>query len=380
MAPFSDLDLLFLRPYKQTPFSESVTEYLLYVLWDLGLKVGQSSRNLDECIKLARQDYTIQTALLEARCVAGDESLAGDLSARYRKDVAERGHAEFIAAKLKERDARHVRIGASRYMVEPNIKEGKGGLRDLHTLFWMARRRYGFTDAARIHRCRHIHGRGISCVSPRLVVLVERVRCHLHFVAGRAEEKLTFDLQPELAKRLGYNARAGQSAVERFMKRYFLVAKEVGGLTRILCAKLEADHAKTAPRALQRFWPARADARRVAVAPGFHVDGGRLCIDSPAVFDAPANLMGLFATAEARDLDIHPIALREAARRVRRAPPNWRRDDTGARRVPERGDLAAKPRRRLAADERSRRARAVRARVRPRRRPDAVQHVPPLHG
>jgi [protein-PII] uridylyltransferase len=328
LAPGSDLDLLFLRPYKQTPFAESVTEYLLYILWDLGLKVGQSSRNIDECIKLAREDHTIQTALLEARCVAGDVSLAAELSARYRKEIAERGHAVFIAAKLKERDARHLRIGASRYMVEPNIKEGKGGLRDLHTLFWMARRRYGYTSPrdyidAGVFTAEEFH------TFRRALSFLWSVRCHLHFVAGRAEEKLTFDLQPELAKRMGYNARAGQSAVERFMKRYFLVAKEVGALTRILCAKLETDNAKTAPRGLQRFWPAPR-LQATPVAPGFHVDGGRLCIDGPTVFDAPSNLMALFSTAEARDLDIHPAALHEAARRVRRVLPAWR-DNAEAR-------------------------------------------------
>lgn len=144
LAPSSDLDLLFLRAYKQTAFDESVTEYMLYMLWDMGLKVGHASRNVEECLKLAREDHTIQTAILEARRIAGDESLAQELFTRFRKEVADRDHAAFIAAKLSERDERHARAGASRYMVEPNIKEGKGGLRDLHTLFWLARRRYGF--------------------------------------------------------------------------------------------------------------------------------------------------------------------------------------------------------------------------------------------
>src|SRR5574338_101781 len=144
LAPFSDLDLLFLRSYKQTPFAESVTEYMLYMLWDLGLKVGHASRSVEECLKLARADHTIETAILEARRIAGDESLASELITRFRREVTARDHAAFIVAKLKERDERHARTGASRYMVEPNLKEGKGGLRDLHTLFWLARHRYGF--------------------------------------------------------------------------------------------------------------------------------------------------------------------------------------------------------------------------------------------
>ncbi len=328
LAPSSDLDLLFLRAYKPTPFADSVTEYMLYMLWDMGLKVGQASRNVEENLKFAREDHTIQTALLEARWIAGDVSLAEELAARFRKEVAGRGHAEYIAAKLKERDERHRRIGASRYMVEPNIKEGKGGLRDLHTLFWMARRRYGFSNP------QDYIGAGVFTAEEwqafrRALEFLWSVRCHLHFVTGRAEERLTFDLQPELSKRLRYNARRGRSAVERFMKRYFLVAKEVGALTRVLCAKLEADHAKNAPRGLQRFLPA---ARKPASPdePGFHIDGGRLCVEAPAVFDSPAKVMRLFMIAEQRDLDIHPIALNEAARRARRMPPAWWRDDADA--------------------------------------------------
>src|SRR5690606_22522165 len=302
LAPSSDLDLLFLRAYKQTPFAESVTEYMLYMLWDMGLKVGHASRNIEECLKLAREDHTIQTALLESRRIAGDESLTEELAARFRKEVAERDHAGFIAAKLKERDERHIRAGASRYMVEPNIKEGKGGLRDLHTLFWLARHRYGFS------RPRDYLDAGVFTADERntfrrALEFLWTVRCHLHFLTGRAEERLTFDLQPELAKRLGYGARAYHSAVERFMKRYFLVAKEVGALTRVLCAKLEADNAKQSPRGLQRLLPT-ARRRAAPVEPGFQAEGGRLNVDGPAVFDDPVNLQRLFEIDERRDLDI----------------------------------------------------------------------------
>jgi [protein-PII] uridylyltransferase len=325
LAPSSDVDLLFLRAYKPTPFAESVTEYMLYMLWDLGLKVGHSSRSIEECLKLAREDHTIRTALLESRLIAGDASLAEEMQTSFRKEVADRDHAGFIAAKLKERDERHARIGASRYMVEPNIKEGKGGLRDLHTLFWMARHRYGST------RPRDYIEAGVYTAEDafafrRALEFLWTVRCHLHFVTGRAEERLTFDLQPELAKRMGYGARANHTEVERFMKRYFLIAKEVGALTRILCAKLEADHAKREPRGLQRLLPARRT-RTTQAAPGFHVEAGRLNIDAPTVLDDAANVIRLFEIAEKHDLDVHPMALGEAARRARRLPPAWRRDE-----------------------------------------------------
>lgn len=325
LAPSSDLDLLFLRAYKPTPFSESVTEYMLYMLWDMGLKVGHSSRSIDDSIKLAREDHTIQTALLEARRICGDESLGNELLARFRKEVAERDHAGFIAAKLKERDERHRRIGASRYMVEPNLKEGKGGLRDLHTLFWLARHAYGFMKPD------DYVAAGVFTADERFAFrralrFLWTVRCHMHFITARAEERLTFDLQPELAKRMGYGARGDNTPTERFMKRYFLVAKEVGMLTRVLCAKLEEDQAKRAPRGLQRFLPA---SRKPAapVEPGFYVESGRLNIETPRVLDEPSNVVRLFEIADKRDLDIHPEAIGQAARRVRRMGPAWRNDE-----------------------------------------------------
>src|ERR1700748_2078697 len=138
LAPYSDIDLLFVRPYKQTAHAESVIEYMLYALWDLGFKVGHASRTVEECVKLSREDFTIRTSILEARRLAGDEKLADELIRRFRDDVVRGTSAEFVAAKLKERDDRHSRAGASRYLVEPNVKEGKGALRDLNTLFWIA--------------------------------------------------------------------------------------------------------------------------------------------------------------------------------------------------------------------------------------------------
>ncbi|MBL8530897.1 MAG: [protein-PII] uridylyltransferase [Hyphomonadaceae bacterium] len=323
LAPSSDLDLLFLRAYKPTPFSEQVTEYMLYMLWDMGLKVGHSSRNIEECLKLAREDHTIQTALLESRRLAGDESLAEEFLTRFRKEVVDRDHAGFIAAKLRERDERHARIGASRYMVEPNLKEGKGGLRDLHTLFWLVKHCYGFGTAHAYVEAGVFSAEERNAFR-RAMQFLWTVRCHLHFLTGRGEERLTFDLQPELAIRMGYGARANQSAVERFMKRYFLVAREVGALTRVLCAKLEADQAKRAPAGLQRLMPA-ARKRTAEIEPGFYLEAGRLNIEGPQAFSDPANLIRLFTIAAQRNLDVHPEAFGEAARRARAISPAWRK-------------------------------------------------------
>src|SRR6516165_2122701 len=133
LAPGSDIDLLFVLPYKQTAWGESVAEALLYCLWDMGQKVGHATRSVSECTRQAKADMTIRTALLESRHLVGDPALSGELAARLEKDVVQGSAAEFIAAKLAEREQRHRRAGQSRYLVEPNVKDGKGGQRDLHT-------------------------------------------------------------------------------------------------------------------------------------------------------------------------------------------------------------------------------------------------------
>ena len=143
LAPGSDIDLLFLLPYKQTPWGESVVEYILYMLWDLGFKVGHATRNVDQCIKLSIADLTIRTAVLDSRLILGDGQLFEELEQRFRSDVVRGGARTFIDAKMQERDDRHKRSGESRYRVEPNIKDGKGGLRDLHTLHWLSKYLYG---------------------------------------------------------------------------------------------------------------------------------------------------------------------------------------------------------------------------------------------
>ncbi len=325
LAPSSDIDLMFLRAYKQTPWAESVTEYMLYMLYDMGLKVGPSSRNIGDALRLAREDHTIQTALLESRFLAGDRSLADEFHARFNAEVVIPNRAAFITAKLKERDARHQRAGASRYLVEPNVKEGKGGLRDLHTITWLIRHSYGTTRVRQAIESGALTFEDAAAFR-RAAQFFWTVRCHLHFLTGRAEERVSFDVQPEIAKRMGYGERAEQQAVERFMKRYFLAAKQVGALTRILCAKLEADSAKRAPTGLRRLLSSpRAHAEPIA--PGFIVEAGRINVVSPDVLDDPVNLLRLFHLADRNDHDVHPAALGEVGRRVRRITPAVRRND-----------------------------------------------------
>ena len=326
LAPFSDIDLLFLRPYKPTAHTESVIEFMLYALWDLGFKVGHASRTIDECLKLSRQDFTIRTSILEARRLTGDERLAEELVRRFRQEVVKGTGAEFVAAKLKERDERHARAGASRYMVEPNIKEGKGALRDLHTLFWIAQYLHPSEAKDGVVQL-DMFERGEVAAFVRAFDFFWAVRCHLHFATGRPEERLSFDLQPEMARRMGYGDRGDAPAVERFMRRYFMIAREVGVLTRAFCAKLEAEEAKKRPQALSRFLSPRRPTRKPLDAPGFHEDGGRLSVEGVETFEQdPVNLLRLFRLADRLNLDLHPDAFTAVTRALRLITPKLRRD------------------------------------------------------
>jgi [protein-PII] uridylyltransferase len=312
MAPYSDVDLLFLLPYKQTPHTEQVIEFLLYMLWDLGLKVGQAVRSVAECIRYAKADLTIRTALLEARYVWGEEALYGELRTRFEAEIVRGTAAQFVEAKLAERDQRHQRVGDSRYQLEPNIKEGKGALRDLHTLFWIAKYIYRVDDVARLVD-RGVLSAEESARFQRAQNFLWTVRLHLHYLAGRAEERLTFNLQTEIGAAMGYTDHAGARGVERFMKHYFLVAKDVGDLTRIFCAIWEADQ-----RHKRRLsWLRWGGSGRRALE-GFVIDGERLAIPSEDFFQKdPVALLRLFHVAQQHDLDIHPRALRAVTQSLR---------------------------------------------------------------
>jgi len=326
LAPGSDIDLLFILPYKQTPWGEQVTEYILYMLWDIGQKVGHAVRSVDECIRMARADMTVRTATLEARYLTGDKALYDTLERRFETEIMPRTGPEFIAAKMVERDERHRLMGDTRYVVEPNIKDGKGGLRDLHTLFWIGKYFY------RVHTSAELVGKGVfSAEEYRLFQRAEdflwAIRCHLHFLTGRADEKLTFELQPELAARLSFADRPGMLGVERMMKRYFLVAKDVGDLTRIFCTSLEFHHAKPLDMLGRVTGMLRRGRVRIKGEPDFVVDSGRLNIARPDAFEkAPSNLIRSFLVAGRNDLLFHPDALKQITRSLRLIGPELRAD------------------------------------------------------
>ena len=308
MAPHSDVDIAFITPYKRTPWTEQVVEAMLYVLWDLGLKIGQSSRSLDETVKLAQEDLTIRTALLESRFIWGDREVYDAAVTRFWTEVVGKTAAEFVQLKMVERDLRHKRMGDSRYVVEPNVKDGKGGLRDLHTLYWIGKY---------VHRVRSpaaLVDVGLFTVDEyrrfqRAENFLWSVRCHMHDITERAEERLTFDLQREVAERMHFSSRPGRSAVERFMQFFFLNAKAVGDLTGLFLAHLDDTLAKKGRRFLPSF------ARHPRKLNGFSLDRGRLAIPNDNFFtEKPARLIEIFQLADKFSLEIHPLAMRAAQR------------------------------------------------------------------
>lgn len=327
LAPGSDVDLLFLFPDKQTAWGESVVEAMLYPLWDLKLKVGHSVRSVDECIREGRADMTIRTALLEARLVAGDAALFAELVRRYGSDIVEGSAPAFTEAKLAERETRVTRAGSSRYLVEPNVKDGKGGLRDLNTLFWIAKYSYRVDDPAELVEAGLFDAREFAMFQ-RSEEFLWRVRCWMHFITGRAEERLSFDLQRQVAAAIGYAGRSGQAPVERFMKAYFLVAKDVGDLTAIVCAALEARQQK--PRAsLTRLLGSFTKRKRVRALghPDFTLKSQRLAvIDDEAFRRDPVNLLRLYEIASRDDLAIHPDTSRLVTQSLRLVNAELRHD------------------------------------------------------
>jgi len=321
MAPYSDVDIAFITPIKQTAWCEQVIEAMLYFLWDLGLKVGQSSRSLDETVRMAKSDLTIRTALLEGRYVWGDQDLYDEAQRRFWDEVVEGTERQYVAEKLAERDERHKRLGDSRYLVEPNVKEGKGGLRDLHTLYWIGKYIHKVRDPSEL-----VDAGLLTPTEYRAFRKAENffwaVRCHLHALTRRAEDRLTFDLQREVAARMNYSDRPGRRGVERFMQYFFLQAKVVGTLTGVFLSQLDEQFAKKQSRGLLAGLR-----RRTRTVKGYKVIDGRVNVPADDWFEQdPVRLLEIFVVADAEGLELHPDAMRIAARDARLIDASVRND------------------------------------------------------
>lgn len=322
MAPHSDIDVAFITPTKRAPWCEQVIEAMLYLLWDLGLKVGHSSRTVGDTIRMAKEDLTIRTALLESRMVWGEQALYEDLRGRFWNEVAKGSERQFLTLKLAERDARHKRMGDSRYVVEPNIKEGKGGLRDLQTLYWIGKYIHRVDNAAQLVDVGLLTANEYRSFR-RAEGFLLAARCHMHIITDRAEDRLTFDLQRAVAERMHFADRPGKSAVERFMQYYFLQVKRVGSLTGVFLAHLDEEFAKKRPRTgFFAGWT-----QRPRMFKGYSVEGGRLRAPGDEWFRAdPVRLIEVFQLAQAEGLEIHPETMRQIGRDSRLIDGKLRRD------------------------------------------------------
>ena len=308
LAPYSDIDLLFLHEPAFDGDLEETLNALLYPLWDSGLKLGYAAHTPQSAIAFVKDDLTARTAYLDARFICGARAVFDEFAAGYDK-LRRRTRTQFVAAKLKEQDERQAKAFETRYLVEPDVKEGKGGLRDLQTISWIYKYVYGgdIGENAAIDKV-------LDEKERRALKKTERflwsVRAHLHDLRGRADEKLTFDIQPEVAARLGYADRADMSAAERLMKHYFVNTVEVGRLTRILCARLEEERAKRQPR-LPKLLPRALLEDEARGRPNLRLRHGRLDFESAAkARRTPRDFFRLFrAYGKNPKYDFHPDAL-----------------------------------------------------------------------
>ncbi|WP_323760739.1 [protein-PII] uridylyltransferase [Maricaulis sp.] len=332
LAPSSDIDLMLIKPEAASAATDTFLQQFLYALWDLKIDVGGGAcRTMDETIALTQVDASERTALLSLRHLAGDEAATASLSQRFRDEVVAGDLPAFVEAKLKERDARIEKAGRSRYTVEPNLKSGKGGLRDLQLMRWLAQFLYG-ADAFE----RWVGSRLLSVEDVSKYILADdflwTVRFHLHDLAGGKDERLTFDVQPEIAARMGFEDGETDSGVERFMRRYFRTAMDVGALTRLVCAKLEADAWKSKPRGLARFLPPGMEAAEDADVGEFIVRDGRLDFaHATQIREDPIRLMRFFHVAASRRLDLHPEAVARIGRTLHLIDDDFRRAPRAAR-------------------------------------------------
>jgi [protein-PII] uridylyltransferase len=314
LAPFSDIDLLFLAPDEPAPETLRVIEYMLYFMWDLGLKVGHATRSIAHCLVDADTDLTIRTSLMDARLLAGDPGLFDEFKARFEAAGDNAGAVAFIVGKQAERAERHRRFGESAYLVEPNIKEGRGGLRDLQTLYWMVRAAYGpFTPhdlvgESRLNLLDHQERRRLR----RSWDFLWTVRFHMHYVSGRAEDRLTFDLQPVVGAHMGYTRHGQQDGVERFMRHYFLTARDVTRIGRVL------EPAVIRKAMGEPALPAEPD--QALLKAGFILADGQIKpIRGDDFAENPIQMLRLLKLARDRRLALHPRAICALIRHERTA-------------------------------------------------------------
>ncbi|MCC6503138.1 MAG: [protein-PII] uridylyltransferase [Deltaproteobacteria bacterium] len=289
----SDIDLMLLHKGRITKGIEELTQQLLYILWDTGLDLGFSIRSVAESIQLAKDDLKTMTALLDLRFIFGDRALYDSLHKNIRKNLfSTSGTQTFINDKLEETRQRHARFGGSVYILEPNVKEGEGGLRDLHTAMWALKAKDGKTFEP--FSLGLISASGRKALEASLDFLLW-VRNELHFFAGRKADQLTFDNQERIAGLLGFQNTEKSLAVEAFMQRYYRHASNLNYYSNLITSRaLHRDTKKS-------LWPGK----KVRVDKNFHITDGVLSARSRStVKDDPVAAMKAFEYSQAFEVEI----------------------------------------------------------------------------
>ncbi|MXV44141.1 [protein-PII] uridylyltransferase [Saccharibacter sp. 17.LH.SD] len=317
LAPFSDIDLLFLTDESPSQTLLRQIEYVLYTLWDLGLRVGHATRSYNECLKAAEQDLAICTSLLDLRPLYGQKAPAGQLRAAIREYLTGSALDEFISKTIAQREDRHLHYGASPYLVEPHLKAGRGGLRDLHVLNWIGHAALG-TLIPQSHPLHRELGLAPACVllgllTGREIYRAEKVwnflwtvRFHLHYITGRNEERLTFDVQPIIGARMGYAHHGRQRGVERFMRHYFLMARSVMRLAHVLQPAILL-HLQNQQRGRPPHIEAGPEEFR-------RIDGCLSVTDPTAFAREPRYIFRILDTARRHQLPLHPSSIQQIIR------------------------------------------------------------------
>ncbi|MBF0588147.1 MAG: [protein-PII] uridylyltransferase [Magnetococcales bacterium] len=299
LAPCSDVDLLFLLPEGDPSKAlEGQVEAMLYFLWDLGIDLGHAVRDINACVEQAHAELEIRTSMLESRFLAGDQKLFDHYKATLNSEVLQHNPAAFLRAKLIEHHKRHERFGHSMFYLEPNVKESPGGLRDIHTFFWISKYRY------QVQRPRELVAQGVITEEEfrtftKSRAFLWRVRNALHYRTGRREDRLTFNQQVEIASEFGYRDRPGMRGVELFMRRYYQMAKQIGHLTQILLQHYETGN------------PESGENKPHLLEDVFYLAQDKVIVDRPECFnDHPPRLMKVFEVAQRNAKGIHPETLR----------------------------------------------------------------------
>src|SRR5437870_2540585 len=305
LNPFSDVDVMLLHGNgsgKVSPYVEEMAEQILYLLWDIGFKVGHSTRAMKEALNQANRDMLTKTAMLESRFLAGDRALAKEFREQFRVKCVLGSEQEYAELRMRDQEARHKKFGGSVYMQEPHLKSGCGGLRDYQNLLWMSY----FKDGALTTT--HLVGKDWLSQSDqrrieRAYDFLLRIRTDLHYATGRATDFLHLNMQEQIAKRLNYSSERGQLRSEALMREYYEHTRNIFRVTERITEQFASGHVTSRTRSLFSFLPLiRSD--KAPIGDSFFVRNNQLYPARRDLFRKnPEQMMPAFQLTQERSLD-----------------------------------------------------------------------------